>query len=139
MDKQTVECQRALRLSARFVKSWRGKALLEKRGMNVERSSAHVLDGGAVRRTTLRCQENVQKRYSIAALGYTLSLVMLSFFGGGTVKHAIAGAEAELCGLLFDTRGAIEKLLELSADWIWKMLSRLAGGDMPSHWLVLPC
>ena len=82
----------AVQRCARFVKSTVGKDLLRKRGMHIERSFAHILDSGGMRRVTLRGRENIQKRYSIAALGYNLSLIMLTFFGAGTPKQHAAGA-----------------------------------------------
>jgi transposase len=77
---------------ARRVKSVTGKELLRKRGMYIERSFAHILDAGGMRRTTLRGTENIQKRYSIAALGYNLSLLLMTIFGVGTPKQYAAGA-----------------------------------------------
>jgi len=86
----------AVKHCARRVKSVLGKDLLRKRGMHIERSFAHILDSGGMRRTTLRGTENIQKRYSIAALGYNLSLLMLTFFGVGTPKQHAAGAGKRL-------------------------------------------
>jgi transposase len=74
----------AVKHCARRVKSVLGKDLLRKRGMHIERSFAHILDSGGMRRTTLRVTENIQKRFSISALVYNLSLLMFTFSGVGT-------------------------------------------------------
>jgi transposase len=69
-----------------------GKALLRRRGMHIERSFAHILDSGGVRRATLRGQENLDKRYKIAAAAYNLSQLMRHLFGLGTPKQTAAAA-----------------------------------------------
>lgn len=73
-----------------------GKALLRKRGMHIERSFAHLLDCGGIRRATLRGQANLDKRYKIAAASYNLSQLMRRRFGIGTPKQAAAAALATL-------------------------------------------
>ena len=84
--RQVVEWSRAV------VKSVVGKELQRVRGMHIERSFAHVLDAGGMRRTTLRGRLNIEKRYKIAALGYNISLVMRTMFGIGTPKQWAATA-----------------------------------------------
>ncbi len=79
--RQVVEWSRAV------VKSVVGKELQRARGMHIERSFAHVLDAGGMRRATLRGRVNIEKRYKIAALGYNLSLAMRTLFGIGTPKQ----------------------------------------------------
>jgi transposase len=91
--------------SIAFVKSDEGKELLRKRGMFIERSFAHVLDSGGMRRTTLRGQENIQKRYIVAVMGFNISLVMGKIFGYGTPKQYDAGNEAVLFVLFFGNNG----------------------------------
>jgi transposase len=71
----------------RRVKSRKGKRLLRRRGMYIERSFRHILDDGSMRRTTLRGRENIEKRYLIAALGYNLSLMLFTMFGVGRPKE----------------------------------------------------
>jgi transposase len=91
-----------LERSDAFVASEQGKELLRKRGMYIERSFAHVLDSGGMRRTTLRGQENIQKRYIIAAMGFNMSLAMGVIFGYGTPKQYGAGNETLLFLFYFD-------------------------------------
>jgi transposase len=57
----------------------------------VERSFAHTLDRGGMRRTWLRGRENVHKRYLLHVAGHNLSLLMRQLIGAGTPKEAVAG------------------------------------------------
>jgi transposase len=59
-----------------------------------ERSFAHVLDRGGMRRTHLRDRENVQKRYLLHVAGHNLSLLMREIMGSGTPKGAASAGEA---------------------------------------------
>ena len=56
----------------------------------VERSFAHCLDRGGMRRTWLRGRENVHKRYLLHVAGHNLSLLMRQLIGAGTPKEAVA-------------------------------------------------
>jgi hypothetical protein len=91
------EARRAVYANRARISSGKGKALLRKRGEMVERSFAHCLDRGGMRRTHLRGTENIEKRYSIHVAGFNLGLLMRSLFGFGTPK---GWAEAP-CGLVF--------------------------------------
>ena len=57
----------------------------------VERSFAHSLDRGGMRRTWLRRRENVHKRYLLHVAGHNLSLLMRQLIGAGTPRQAVAG------------------------------------------------
>ncbi len=57
----------------------------------VERSFAHTLDRGGMRRTWLRGRENVHKRYLLHVAGHNLSLLMRQLIGAGTPREAVAG------------------------------------------------
>ncbi len=57
----------------------------------VERSFAHTLDRGGMRRTWLRRRENVHKRYLLHVAGHNLSLLMRQLIGAGTPRQAVAG------------------------------------------------
>ena len=70
---------------ARLV-SAKGKALLRARGELVERSFAHCLDRGGMRRLWLRGVENIAKRYLIHVAGFNLGVLMRALFGVGTPK-----------------------------------------------------
>jgi transposase len=87
LDKLEPEQQAAVRSAKRAVKGQRGKELLARRGMHIERCFAHLLDSGGMRRTTLRGQENLNKRFKLAAAIYNLSQLMRKLFGVGTPKQ----------------------------------------------------
>ncbi len=90
--------RQTLRKARVAVQSKSGKALLRKRGEHLERSFAHVLDQGGMRRATLRGTENLTKRLTAAALAYNLTLLMRKLFGFGTPKQW--AAKATFFGLL---------------------------------------
>lgn len=93
VDKLAAPQQRAVRAARRSVKSKSGKDLLRRRGMHIERSFAHILDAGGMRRTTLRGWENLNKRFKLAAAFYNLSQLMRLLFGFGTPKQLAAAME----------------------------------------------
>jgi transposase len=104
LDKLSSSQQASVRQARRSATSKYGKALLRRRGMHLERSFAHILDSGGMRRTTLRGQSNLDKRYKIAAATYNLSQLMRHLFGSGTSKQAAAlGSEKGLFGLVFSS------------------------------------
>jgi len=70
------------------LKSGVGKEAMRKRGELVERSFAHVLERGGMRRTWLRGRENVHKRYLVHVAGYNLGILMRALFGAGTPREA---------------------------------------------------
>jgi DDE family transposase len=73
-----------------------GKEAMRKRGEVVERSFAHVLERGGMRRTWLRGRENVHKRYLVHVAGYNLGILMRALFGAGTPKEAAACTDAAI-------------------------------------------
>lgn len=93
VDKLEPGEQRAVRGAKRSVKSKSGRELLRRRGMHIERSFAHILDAGGMRRTTLRGWENLNKRFKLAAAFYNLSQLMRKLFGFGTPKQLAAAPE----------------------------------------------
>ncbi len=99
-DKQDGTVKQVLMKARRAVKSASGKALLKKRGEHVERSFAHVLDQGGLRRTTLRGEGNLTKRHLAAVLAYDLSLLMRHLTGLGTPKQWLAAATMVLWRLM---------------------------------------
>jgi transposase len=73
-----------------------GKQSMRRRAEIVERSFAHTLERGGMRRTWLRGRENVHKRYLIHVAGHNLGLLMRLLFGAGTPKEAAARGRAFL-------------------------------------------
>lgn len=100
LDKLNPAQRAAVRRARRSVTSKYGRKLLRRRGMHIERSFAHILDSGGMRRATLRGAENLNKRYKIAAATYNLSQLLRHLFGIGTPKQATARLTKALQGLL---------------------------------------
>jgi len=69
---------------------------MRRRAELVERSFAHTLDRGGMRRTWLRGRNNVHKRYLIHVAGHNLGILMRLLIGAGTPKEAAARAFASL-------------------------------------------
>ena len=99
LDKLEPEQKRVVLTARRSVKSKSGKGLLRRRGMHIERSFAHILDCGGMRRATLRGWENLSKRYKLAAAFYNLSQLMRKLFGFGTPKQLAAFGRPLFCRL----------------------------------------
>jgi transposase len=71
----------------RRVNGARGKALMRRRGELLERTFAHTLETGGMRRAYLRARENILKRYLVHVAAFNLSLVMRAIFGVGTPRE----------------------------------------------------
>ncbi|QGM48208.1 transposase [Methylocystis heyeri] len=89
------------------LKSGVGRAAMRKRGELVERSFAHVLDRGGMRRAWLRGRENVAKRYLIHVAGFNLGVLMRALTGCGTPKEAASAKNALLFAVQTDIAAAI--------------------------------
>lgn len=74
----------------RRLRTKRGKSLLRRRGELLERTFAHCLETGAMRRVHLRGRQNILKRYLVHVAAFNLSLVMRRIVGAGTPR-ALAG------------------------------------------------
>jgi transposase len=83
-----------------------GKELMRFRGELIERSFAHTLDTGGMRRTHLRHHENIAKRLLVHVAGFNLGLLMRKCFGVGKPRclqgraAALAACWALLIALL---------------------------------------
>jgi transposase len=71
-----------------------GKQAMRRRAEIVERSFAHNLDRGGMRRTWLRGRDNVHKRYLVHVAGHNLGILMRLLIGAGTPREAAARALA---------------------------------------------
>ena len=97
--------QQAVYANRRRTRGTRGKRLMRKRGELIERSFAHTLESGAMRRTHLRHHENILKRMLIHVGGFNLSLVMRKLVGIGKPRR-LQG----VCALVFGWIGVV---------WAW--------------------
>ena len=80
--------RRAVYANRARLKSAIGRETMRRRGELVERSFAHILDRGGMRRAWLRGRENVHKRYLIHVAGFNLSVLMRALHGQGTPREA---------------------------------------------------
>src|SRR5215203_2204963 len=85
-----ADARRAVYANRVRLRSGVGKQAMRNRADLVERSFAHILDRGGLRRTWLRGRENVHKRYLIHVAGHNLGLLMRLLIGAGTPKGAVA-------------------------------------------------
>lgn len=81
----------------RRLKRDKGVALQRKRGEVVERSFAHCLESGAMRRVHLRGRENITKRYLVHVAAFNLGVLMRSMLGVGTPRGLARVARAADC------------------------------------------
>src|SRR5881398_1626397 len=86
-----TDARRAVYANRVRLRSEVGQQAMRDRAELVERSFAHILDRGGMRRTWLRGRENVHKRYLIHVAGHNLGLLMRLLIGAGTPKEAVAG------------------------------------------------
>ena len=106
------EARRAVYNNRTRLRSEVGQQAMRQRAERVERSFAHILDRGGMRRTWLRGRENVHKRYLIHVAGHNLGLLMRLLIGAGTPKEAVASGWCVLV-LLPTAKGAAAKALIL--------------------------
>jgi hypothetical protein len=85
-----LEARRAVYGNRARLRSAVAKEALKLRAERVERSFAHTLERGALRRTHLRGRENVQKRYLVHVAGFNVGLMMRLMLGAGTPKELAA-------------------------------------------------
>ena len=104
-----------------------GKQAMRKRGEIVERSFAHVLDRGGMRRTWLRGRENIHKRYLIHVAGYNLGILMRALFGCGTPREAASANSALL--LVLQTEGMMAIVMTATVDDEIAMLVAVVAPD----------
>jgi transposase len=78
--------QKSVYANRRRMKRAKAKGLHRRRAEILERSFAHMLDTGGMRRVWLRGRENVWKRYLIHACAFNLSLVMRTLYRAGTPR-----------------------------------------------------
>src|SRR6266481_4646486 len=76
----------AVYANRRRIRGNRGKALLRRRGLMLERPFAHCYETGGMRRVHLRGRENILKRLFIHVAGFNLSLVLRLMVGKGTPR-----------------------------------------------------
>src|SRR5215470_11803176 len=76
----------AVYANRRRIRGERGKSLLRRRGLMLERPFAHYYETGRMRRVHLRGRKNILKRLLIHIAGFNLSLVLRLMTGKGTPR-----------------------------------------------------
>jgi transposase len=103
--------RQALQKARQSLQSKSGQRLMRLRGQQIERSFAHILDCGGMRKAALRGQVNLQKRYVFAAACYNLSQLLRKKFGCGTLKMALATAWAHFLNYWLTLTALLERWL----------------------------
>jgi len=98
------------------LKSGVGRDAMRRRGEMVERSFAHVLDRGGMRRAWLRGRENVHKRYLIHVAGFNLGILMRALFAKGTPREAASVKNAYLFVIQSDVALAIAIIAKIQGE-----------------------
>lgn len=110
------DARKAVYANRRRLSSGVGKQAMRDRGEIVERSFAHNLDRGGMRRTHLRGRENVSKRYLIHVCGHNLGLLMRKLIDAGTPRQHAAGAPVILFCICTADGGAVILLVAIDID-----------------------
>ncbi len=108
--------RRAVTNNRTRLRSGVAKQVFKLRAEIVERSFAHILDRGGMRRTWLRGRENVQKRYLLHVAGHNLSLLMRQLIGAGTPREAVADGYGVLFVLVAPQSVVLLAILALEKD-----------------------
>ena len=108
--------QRAVYANRARSKSGIGRETMRRRGELVERSFAHILDRGGMRRAWLRGRENVHKRYLIHVAGFNLGVLMRALYGQGTPREAAEALYALFFVLQTDAAAAFAPIAGANGD-----------------------
>jgi transposase len=140
-DKLSSAERQSLARARRSASSKYGKGLLRKRGQHIERSFAHVLDAGGMRRATLRGLENLNKRHQIAASCYNLSQLLRRLYGIGTPKQWMAALSSFLFPVLCLFVAGCRSLAVQSSNLLARFSghSLLRGGNSKNHGSSTAC
>jgi hypothetical protein len=111
------DARRAVYANRARLKSGIGRETMRRRGELVERSFAHVLDRGGMRRVRLRGRENVHKRYLIHVAGFNLGVLMRALFGQGTPREAAEAAYAFISVLRTDAALALGLITVINREF----------------------
>ncbi len=98
---------------------------MRRRGELIERSFAHMLDTGGMRRTHLRGHENILKRVMVHAAAFNIGLVMRSMLGFGKPR-CFQGRAAALRRQFFMLWRVVLDIRRFTRPWTG-LLSHSAG------------
>ena len=111
----------------------RGRHLMRLRGEIIERTFAHVLETGGMRRLYLCHQENIAKRLLVHIAGYNLGLLMRKCFGVGKPR-CLQGQSAALWAALVTLWNLLASLMRLPGHADRE--NQLAPIQSPVPWLA---
>jgi len=111
----------------------RGRHLMRLRGEIIERTFAHVLETGGMRRLYLCHQENIAKRLLVHIAGYNLGLLMRKRFGVGKPR-CLQGHSAALWAALTALWDLLASLMRLPGTADRENLQAVSKSHGP--WLV---
>ena len=104
--------KQAVYANRRRIRGARGRALHRKRCELVERTFAHCLETGGMRRVYLRGREKIEKRYLVHVAAFNLGLLMRTMIGIGTPR-GLQGSVARAAGASRAIRLVVRVLLRL--------------------------
>ena len=81
--KKNKAAQQPTYANRRRIRGNRGKGLMRQRGAKVERTFAHLLETGGLRRCYVRGQQEIFKRMLVQAAAHNLALLMRTYLGVG--------------------------------------------------------
>ena len=131
--------RQALQKARRTLQSQSGRQLMRLRGQYIERSFAHILDCGGMRKATLRGQVNLQKRYVFAAACYNMSQLLRKKYGCGTLRMALATGWAQLLKYYLALKGLTQAILEHYTSFQLSFNSSRAALSFRSPNAAIPC
>src|SRR6476646_7048560 len=102
-----------------------GKKAIRRRAEIVERSFAHNLDRGGMRRTWLRGRENVHKRYLVHVAGHNLGILMRLLIGAGTPR-GVADQVRAFLGIVYTDQAVALILIATASDGFAILLAVVA-------------
>jgi len=110
--------KQAVYRNRRRIKSSRGRALHRKRCELVERTFAHCLETGGMRRVHLRGRENIEKRYLVHVAAFNLGLLMRAMIGFGTPRglQGRVDSATEACRALLGVVRLITSLFPIEIE-----------------------
>ncbi len=91
----------------------KGQRLRKRRGELVERSFAHCLETGAMRRVHLRGHENILNRYLLHVAAFNLGLLMRRLVGCGKPRELANRPARAFAHLLGDLEGLVQALIRV--------------------------
>ncbi len=113
----------------RRIKGKRGRRLMRRRGELIERSFAHNLETGGMRRTHLRKHNNILKRVLVHVAAFNLGIVMRALFKVGKPRALQGRAALAAC-----VQTVIAELCAWLITLLWPEVSPLP----PRAWLDRP-